>query len=488
MKLDIYSYIKNNSGYTLTATFYKRDKKVLETGLIDFSIEESISFLSEMNFFFSLNLEKYNELCKKLKFTLDKISEYFYFSKVHVQIFNSLNIVVREFSCFVNDVVLEDSSFTNSKKLFFKAYPLPWFMQKSTNYRVYIEKKVEDIIKDIFSDFEKMSFVKYEIKFKFPIKKNTTRINCIQNGESDWDFVLRLLDEEDWDFSFNHCDGNNILIIYDNIKILSSNIKESKHRKINLNIEDISNNLLKSETNPLKNEISFQNDRISNIQFLNYSAQTVVDIFDSDHREYGKVLIKKDSSKASGDHLLKIEKKQGFEGAKKYKEKSRIESFIGDKKESLNKKQNSFGKTASGDTNCLNIYLGTLITAKYSAFSKRPITSLLHEINSFRVEYFKFKFNFSGESNYEILTEMIMHPENINHSVEHDYKRNYIDGTITAKVFGKEKELNLDDDYFIKVQLPWQYDKYSDKADYIYARYMSPWANKSWYDPRKVDY
>ena len=77
-----------------------------------------------------------------------------------------------------------------------------------------------------------------------------------------------------------------------------------------------------------------------------------------------------------------------------------------------------------------------------------------------------------------------MHPETIPYAVEHDYERNYIDGTMTAKVFGKEYELYLDKDYFIKVQLPGNMINIQTKQNSIYARYMSPWANKKygfWY-------
>lgn len=73
-----------------------------------------------------------------------------------------------------------------------------------------------------------------------------------------------------------------------------------------------------------------------------------------------------------------------------------------------------------------------------------------------------------------------MHPNDIKFKSKHIYKRHYVDGTLTAKVYGKEKELNIDDDYFIKILLPWQYDNFTDKSEFIYARYMSPWANNKY--------
>ena len=358
MKFEILSAVKNNSGYTLSATFYKRDKKILETGLANFSIEEGISLQSKMNFSFSLISEDFLELCTKLNIISESFPKFFYFSKVHIQVFNSLKIPIREFSSYISEVHLEDSSFSDNRKLIFEARPLPWFMKESSNYRVYIEKTVEDIISDVFSDFEKITYVNYLPKFKLASpKRDTKRINCIQNGESDWDFILRLLDEEDWDFTFNHSKGNHELVINNDVKLINTIISESKYRNILFDIEDIASNLINPETNPLKEVISFQNDRLSNINFINFGAPVDVDAFDSDHRHFGKILIKKDPIKGSGGNLLVQKKKSGFNGTKKYKEKAAASFFIEHKKAALGKKANSHLKIVSGDTNSLKMYL-----------------------------------------------------------------------------------------------------------------------------------
>lgn len=479
MKLNIDSAIENSTGYTLKATFYKRSQKVLETGLILFSLEEALNSLSEMNLVMSLKTEQFVEFCEKLGVTSENLTEFFYFFTVYIQLFNSYKVPIREFSSYVNTAALQESSLSSYRLISFQAYPLPWFMQKSTNYRVYIHKKVEDIIKDIFSDFQKMSSQEFAPVFKITKAKDTSRINCIQNGESDWDFILRLLDEEDWSFFFRHKEGKHEFIIYDDIKLVNTLIENSKNRTVALNIESNTSNLEKSETNPLKELFKFQNDRISNIQFFNAGAPISFDTFDSDHRAYGKVIAKNENN-APGDHLLKAHRRNGFEGAKKYKNKDALKQIVSDKNESLQKKTNSLNKYASGRTNATHIYLGALVTAKYSEFDSRPASSSVLEISSFRVEKFQFVFSIQNAKNFNLYSELVMHPETIPYAVEHDYERNYIDGTMTAKVFGKEYELYLDKDYFIKVQLPWQYDKYSDKAEFIYARYMSPWANKKY--------
>lgn len=479
MKLEIDSAIENSTGYTLKATFYKRSKKVLETGLILFSIEEVLNNFSEMNLIMSMKTEQFVDFCKELKISSDNLTEFFYFYTVHVQLFNSYKVPIREFSCFVNTAALQETSLSNFRMISFQAFPLPWFLQKSTNYRVYVHKKVDDIIKDVFSDFQKMSSQEFAPIFKLTKEKDTTRINCIQNGESDWDFILRLLDEEDWSFFFRHKDGKHEFIIYDDVKLVNTLIENSLNRTVSLNIESNTDNLEKSETNPLKEAFKFQNDRISNIQFSNSGAPISFDTFDSDHRAYGKV-ISKDEKNAQGDHLLKIHRRNGFEGAKKYKNKDLLKEFVDKKQESLQKKSNSVLKSASGTTNATNIYLGAIINAKYSEFDSRPASSSILEINSFRVEKFQFVFSMQNGKKFNLYSDLVMHPDTVPYTVEHDFERNYIDGTMTAKVFGKEYELYLDKDYFIKVQLPWQYNNYTDKAEFIYARYMSPWANKKY--------
>ncbi|KAB8039976.1 hypothetical protein GCL60_06855 [Silvanigrella paludirubra] len=478
MKQDIFSYVKNKTGYTLIATFYKNDKKILETGLSQFLVFDEISSLTEMELQFILDPMQIHEICTKLSFDLEKSSSFFYFSKVHIEIFNSLGIPIREYSSFVSQTKLEDY-YSDKKKFTFYANPLPWFLQKSNNYRVYIDKKVEDIIKDVFSDFEKMSFIKFNVKFKFSPEKDTIRINCIQNGESDWDFILRLIDEEDWDFIFTYEKGEQIFHILNDVNLINTLISESKYRKIALDIEDNSQNLIKSEDNPLKEALAFRKERITNINFVYSGAPIEIDSFDSDHRNFGKVM-KKESEKKSGDHLLKVKQRLGFEGAKKYKEKASSVKFLENKTTSLEKKVNSNLKNISAISSSLKIHIGSMISANYNSSQKKPLTSHLNEIKDYRVQSYTFVFMYVGGDEFHYETNIILHHKDVQHNVSHKYNRNYIDGTITAKVYGEEYELNLDENYFIKVQLPWQYDKYSDKAEYIYARYMSPWANKSY--------
>ncbi|WP_158996628.1 type VI secretion system tip protein VgrG [Pigmentibacter ruber] len=480
MKLDIYSINKNSSGYTLKASFYKRESKILEMGLCDFSMHETISRLSYMTFYVNLTIAQLKELNKKLKLDTDKISHFFYFFKVHIQIYNSLGIPIREFSAFIDQVSVDDMSYSNSKRISFTAFPLPYFMSKIDSYRVYIDKKVEDIIKDVFKDFKAMSFTEYVPKFKLQKPRNTKRLNCVQNGETDWDFILRLIDEEDWNFIFKHKNKEHEMIIFDDIKLLETFIDNPKARKISLNIEDKADALQQSETNPLKDFIQFQNDRISQISFENSGAPISIKAFDHDHRNYGKILFNEAKTKSTEEYLLKGKKISGFDGLKKYKDKGALAAFVDAKSEEMNKKENSLHKLAYGETNNLTIYLGSLITANYSSFDKRPVSGSVHQINSYCVNSFTFHLQFIGSSDFEFSNSISMHPKKVTYKSKFIYNRNYIDGTITAKVFGEEKELNIDEDYFIKILLPWQYDNFTDKSKFLYARYMSPWANNKY--------
>ncbi len=70
-------------------------------------------------------------------------------------------------------------------------YPVLWFMQFSKQYRIYQNKTPINIIKDIFKKL-KIKNVKYKCKKKGKVKREY----CVQYGESDYDFIQRLMEEE----------------------------------------------------------------------------------------------------------------------------------------------------------------------------------------------------------------------------------------------------------------------------------------------------
>ena len=87
--------------------------------------------------------------------------------------------------------------------------PWLWFLTRTNDCRIFQEKAVPDIIKEIFGEH---GFSDYEEKLNETYR---TREYCVQYRESDFNFVSRLMEEEGIYYYFKHEDGKHTLIISD---------------------------------------------------------------------------------------------------------------------------------------------------------------------------------------------------------------------------------------------------------------------------------
>ena len=87
--------------------------------------------------------------------------------------------------------------------------PWLWFLTRTTDCRIFQQKKVPDIIEQIFGD---AGFSDYQLKIS---GNHPTREYCVQYRESDFDFVSRLMECEGIFYFFQHDDGKHTLIISD---------------------------------------------------------------------------------------------------------------------------------------------------------------------------------------------------------------------------------------------------------------------------------
>ncbi|MGH1470082.1 MAG: type VI secretion system Vgr family protein [Cellvibrionaceae bacterium] len=106
------------------------------------------------------------------------------------------------------------------------------FMKKRVDTRIFQEKNIEDIIKDVFVSYGANA------KFKFNLKSaHLPRRFCVQYNETDWNFFNRLCRLEGVAYYFKHENGKHVLHIIDDqsgcetlnpqtVKIQSQNIKE----------------------------------------------------------------------------------------------------------------------------------------------------------------------------------------------------------------------------------------------------------------------
>ena len=87
--------------------------------------------------------------------------------------------------------------------------PWLWFLSLDSDNRIFQEKSVPDIVEEVFSAWPN---AKFKLKLQAKYEK---REYCVQYGESDMDFVQRLLEDEGIFYFFRHEDDGHTLILAD---------------------------------------------------------------------------------------------------------------------------------------------------------------------------------------------------------------------------------------------------------------------------------
>lgn len=113
----------------------------------------------------------------------------------------------RYFHGLVSQILYSGS---HGKKVRYKAVLRPWiwFLKHRSDNRIFQEKSVPDIIQEVFQDHGQSA------KFKLT-GTHAAREYCVQYGESDFDFVSRLMEEEGIYYYFEHSDSKHELMLVD---------------------------------------------------------------------------------------------------------------------------------------------------------------------------------------------------------------------------------------------------------------------------------
>lgn len=89
------------------------------------------------------------------------------------------------------------------------ARPWLWFLANTTDCRIFQNKSVVDIVKDIFKKYSTAEF-DLRLQGSYP-----PREYCVQYDETDLDFVQRLLEHEGILYFFEHDEGKHTLVLTD---------------------------------------------------------------------------------------------------------------------------------------------------------------------------------------------------------------------------------------------------------------------------------
>ncbi|WP_186645207.1 contractile injection system protein, VgrG/Pvc8 family [Fluviispira vulneris] len=490
--LDVLSAVENNTGHRFIVEFIADKKIIFESGVSQFEIKESISSLFRIDLRIELSKNEFVKFLSDMQLhghviDSENISAYFYFKEIHAHLLNGYSLKVREFNGYIQNFQISSVEHDGVETIILQiaAAPLPAFMQQTNAYRAYVNKTVEEIIEDVFADFCKESLLTEKFKpdfcITYPVKSN--RINCVQNGESHWDFVLRLIEEEDWEYVVTFNDKKCEIMIFDEILAPEMLIPTGIKKETTLDLIDDQSVMWETLA-----EQSFEKKNfLYGLRFINTGIPAPIQVLDSDARRHGVPLKSKEAvSKLPPKHKTPLQLKwtYGQEGAKKYSLTDSSIKFLDRRAEKLELKNTFPTFQASGMTNCLDIYLGSRVNANYDRDKFKKIYGELKKLKNYRVHNLRFVFNCQsqfGKNNCQYYTEMNMHPAEIVYGIKQDYERNYIDGTMHGIVKADDEKIQLDgENNYIKVMLPWQYKGLPVKSDYILARFMSPWASQNY--------
>ncbi|WP_186648044.1 contractile injection system protein, VgrG/Pvc8 family [Fluviispira vulneris] len=490
--LDVLSAVENNTGHRFIVEFIADKKIIFESGVSQFEIKESISSLFRIDLRIELSKNEFVKFLSDMQLhghviDSENISAYFYFKEIHAHLLNGYSLKVREFNGYIQNFQISSVEHDGVETIILQiaAAPLPAFMQQTNAYRAYVNKTVEEIIEDVFADFCKESLLTEKFKpdfcITYPVKSN--RINCVQNGESHWDFVLRLIEEEDWEYVVTFKDKKCEIMIFDEILAPEMLIPTGIKKETTLDLIDDQSVMWETLA-----EQSFEKKNfLYGLRFINTGIPAPIQVLDSDARRHGVPLKSKEAvSKLPPKHKTPLQLKwtYGQEGAKKYSLTDSSIKFLDRRAEKLELKNTFPTFQASGMTNCLDIYLGSRVNANYDRDKFKKIYGELKKLKNYRVHNLRFVFNCQsqfGKNNCQYFTEMNMHPAEITYGIKQDYERNYIDGTMHGIVKADDEKIDLDGEKnYIKVMLPWQYKGLPVKSDYILARFMSPWASQNY--------
>ena len=115
----------------------------------------------------------------------------------------------RYFNGFVTSFTQLPQTSDNFLRYQIVIHPWLWFLTQTSDYRIFQEKTVPDIIKQVFRDH---GFSDFDEKLE---GKYRTWEYCVQYRETDFNFVSRLMEQEGIYYYFKHEDGKHMLVLAD---------------------------------------------------------------------------------------------------------------------------------------------------------------------------------------------------------------------------------------------------------------------------------
>ncbi len=328
----------------------------------------------------------------------------------------------------------------------FREYHLvlvPWlqFLSYTENRRIFQNKNSKDIISQVFSD---LGFN----DFDFRADGGVEREYCVQYGESDLDFVSRLLQEEGYAYYFIHEEGKHTLIVVD---------------KANAYDECVETNLTYSHGSSLDSEISSWKH-----EYEFRKGGWISNDFNFKEPDKNQEVETKSKSKFANNgkfkHYAYPDLYDVGSGADLVKVRMDAEEVPMD--------------TIAGLSNCSTFYAGGLFKLdKHDAKSEQGSYTLLSVEH--RATDSSYISGMVGETGYA--NEFHCIPSEVHFRPAQKNKRPAMKGPQSAIVTGPAgEEIYIDEFGRIKVQFIWDREGENDENSSCFLRVMQTWAGNGW--------
>jgi len=319
--------------------------------------------------------------------------------------------------------------------------PWLWFLTKTNNQRIFQEVNTKDIVSKIFSDYGFNDF-------EFVAKGGKPREYCVQYGESDFDFVTRLLEEEGIAYYFKHDKEKHKLILVD---------KQNAY-------EDCD-----------ENEVTYSKGNQSEAQITQWEHHYEFrkgewSINDYNFKEPKKKLLISSKTKNKFSNVKKFEH---YEYPSMYDTTS-AESLVSIRMEA----EEAAINTIEATSDCSSFYAGGKFKlTKHAAKSEKDnyiITGIFHR--AFDTSYFT---GSEGQSEYG--NNFVCIPANVHFRPLRTQTKPVMNGPQSAIVTGPSgEEIYIDQFGRIKVQFPWDREGKNNESSSCYLRVVQSWAGDQW--------
>ncbi|WP_086931844.1 type VI secretion system Vgr family protein [Agarilytica rhodophyticola] len=329
----------------------------------------------------------------------------------------------------------------NMRQYKMRMVPWLWFLQKTSNCRIFQNKNTKEIVSQIFQD-------RGFSDFEFRSAGGLPREYCVQYNESDFDFISRLLEEEGIAYYFIHSKSSHKLILADQTdayeEVAQTDLEYSSGSSTKLQITR-----WQHTHSYHKGQWSFSDYNFKEPKKKLYSnTRTTSEFADNpkyEHYEYAKMY-----DFSYGDDLVEI----------------RLDA------------EEAAIDTIEGDSNCSSFFAG----AKFK-INKHECSSELGAYRITRVYHKAYDQSHLSDANKscEYSNNFICIPAKVHFRPPKIHSKPKVVGPQSAIVTGPAgEEIYVDEFGRIKVQFYWDREGKLDENTTCFIRVMQVWAGAQW--------